>query len=60
VELQIRLHELEDVVREGGLVETINHGLVWLLARSLHTLCSPVQQEGDLAEDRTRMVAEAP
>jgi hypothetical protein len=58
--MQIRLHELEFVVREGGLVVTMNHGLVQLLAGSLHTLCSPVQQEGNLAEDPTRMVAEAP
>lgn len=59
-EMQIRLHELEFVVREGGLVVTVNHGLEQLLAGSLHTLCSPVQQEGNLAEDPTRMVAEAP
>lgn len=58
--MQIRLHELEFVVREGGLVVTVNHGLEQLLAGSLHTLRSPVQQEGNLAEDPTRMVAEAP
>ena len=41
--MQIRLHELESVVREGGLVVTMNHGLVQVLAGSHHTLCSPVQ-----------------
>lgn len=57
--MQIRLHELESVVRECGLVVTMNHGLVQVLAGSHHTLCSPVQQEGNLAEDPTRTVAEA-
>jgi len=38
-------------------VVTVDHGLVQLLAGSLHTLCSPVQQEGILAMDPTRMAA---
>ena len=57
--MQIRLHELELVVREGRLVVTVNHELVQMSAGSLHTLSSPVQQEANLAEDPTRMVAEA-
>ena len=57
--MQVRLHQLEFAVRESGLVVTANHGLVQLLADSLHTLCSPVQQEGFLARDPTHMAAEA-
>ena len=34
--------------------------VVQVLAGSHHTLCSPVQQEENLAEDPIRMVAEAP
>ena len=35
------------------------HEPVQLLADLLHTLCSPVQQEGVLTEDPTRIAAEA-
>jgi hypothetical protein len=57
--MQIRLRELGFVVRESGLAGLIEHGPVRLLAGFLHTLCSPVQQEGGLAGDPTRMAAEA-
>ena len=38
--MQIQLHELEVVMKEGGLVVTMDHGLVQLMAGSLHTVLS--------------------
>ena len=57
--MQIRLHELTSVVREGGIMATMNRGLVQVQAGFRHTLCFPIQCDDELAEGSTRKVAEA-
>lgn len=51
---QARFHELAFVAKEGGLVIPMKYDLMQVPAGSHHTLCSPVQQEGNLAEDPRR------